>query len=238
MARLDNRAALITGASRGIGRAAALKLADEGAHVIATARSKAALEELDDEVTAAGGEITLVQMDLADRPAMLRLAEAIAGRWGRLDVMIANAGVLGDLTPVAHLDADTWDQVIDTNLSAIWRMIRAFDPLLRQSPSGRAVLMTSSAASNDDLPFWSAYAASKAGLEALGKSWAAETRQTALKINILDPGATATAMFSQAFPGADLNAMRQPMDIVEAFVALAAEDCPWHGQVLRADQLI
>ena len=174
-------------------------------------------------------------MDLNDRPATSKLANAIHERWGRLDVMIANAGVLGVLMPASHLDESIWDEVIDTNLSAIWRMIRVFDPLLRLSPAGRAVLVTSSAAQG--YPFWSAYAASKAGVEALGKCWAGEVATTAMKVNLLHPGGVATSMYATAFPGADLPSMPQPEDIAPAFVALAAEDCRHHGQVLHVREL-
>lgn len=234
----SSRITLVTGASRGIGRAAALALAKAGHHVIATGRTIGALEELDDEITAGGGEATLVQMDLRDRPALMNLATAIQERWGRLDAMIANAGVLGVLTPTSHLDEDVWDEVIDTNLSAVWRMIRVFDGLLQQSSSGRAVVVTSSAAHGAHYPFWSAYSASKAGVEALTQSWAAEVRSSNLKVNLLDPGGVGTSMFGSAFPGANLKDMPQPEDIAPAFVRLAAEDCPYHGEILRASAML
>jgi NAD(P)-dependent dehydrogenase (short-subunit alcohol dehydrogenase family) len=233
---VTDRVALVTGASRGIGRAAALALAAEGIEIVATARTVGGLEELDDAVTAIGGRTTLVPMDLNDRPALAKLANAIHERWGRLDVMIANAGVLGVLMPTSHLDENIWDEVIDTNLSAIWRMIRVFEPLLRLSSAGRAILVTSSAAKG--YPFWSAYAASKAGVEALGKSWADEVETTSLKVNILNPGGVATSMYTAAFPGADLASMPQPEDIASAFVALADKDCPHHGEVLHARELV
>ena len=232
---MTDRVALVTGASRGLGRAAALALAAEGVEIIAVARTIGGLEELDDAITAIGGKATLVQMDLNDRPATSKLANAIHERWGKLDIMIANAGILGVLMPTAHLDEDVWDQVIDVNLSAIWRMIRVFDPLLRLSPAGRAVLVTSSAAQG--YPYWSAYAASKAGVEALGKCWAGEVAQTPLRVNILNPGGVATSMYATAFPGADLPSMPQPEDIAPAFVALAAEDCRHHGEVLHVREL-
>lgn len=234
----EDRIALVTGASRGLGKAAALALAKTGTHIIATARTIGALEELDDEIKAAGGSATLVQMDLGDRPAMANLAQAIHDRWGRLDVMIANAGVLGVLTPASHMDETAWDEVIDTNLSAVWRMIRVFEGLLRASPQGRAVLVTSSAAHGASYPYWSAYSASKAGLEALGQSWAAELTNTTLKVNLLDPGGVATSMYATAFPGVDPKTMPQPEDIAPAFVALASPDCPYHGQVIRASSLL
>ena len=234
----SSRIALVTGASRGIGRAAALALAKTGVHVIATGRTIGALEELDDEITAAGGQCTLVQMDLRDRPALTNLAAAIKERWGHLDIMIANAGVLGVLTPASHLDEEIWDEVIDTNLSAVWRMIRVFDGLLQAAPKGRAVVVTSAAAHGASYPFWSAYSASKAGVEALTQAWAAEVQSTNLKVNLLDPGGVGTSMYGSAFPGANLKEMPQPEDIAPAFVKLAAEDCPYHGQVLRASALV
>lgn len=231
--------ALITGASRGLGKAAALALAKQGFHIIAVARTIGGLEELDDAISQHHqNSTTLVQMDMRDRLAMINLANAITERWGRLDAMIANAGVLGVLTPVSHLDGDIWDEVIDTNLSSAWRMIHAFDDLLKASPHGRAVLVTSAASNAENRPFWSAYSASKAGLEALGQSWAAEAKSTSLKVNMLDPGDVATSMFSAAFPGADLKAMPIPDDIAPAFVALTSKDCPYHGQILKAGDLI
>lgn len=238
MMTTENRIALVTGASRGLGKAAALALAKTGTHIIATARTIGGLEELDDDIKAIGGNATLVQMDLGDRPAMANLAKAIQDRWGRLDVMIANAGVLGVLTPASHMDETVWDEVIDTNLSAIWRMIRVFDGLLRSSAAGRAVLVTSSASHGASYPYWSAYSASKAGLEALGQSWAAEVTDTNLKVNLLDPGGVATSMYATAFPGVDPKAMPQPADIAPAFVALASPECPHHGQIIRSSALL
>ncbi len=235
---MSQRIALVTGASRGLGYAAARALAKDGAHIIATARTVGGLEELDDEIESIGGSATLVPMDLQDRPAMTKLAHAINERWGRLDVMIANAGILGTLTPASHLDEAVWDEVIDTNLSAVWRMIRVFAPLLQQSKAGRAVMVTSSAAKGAAYPFWSAYAASKAGLEALTLSWAAEVAETSLKINLLNPASVATNMYQTAFPGIDPATMPQPSDIAPAFVALAREDCPHHGQIFNASGLI
>ena len=232
---MSGRVALITGASRGLGKAAALLLAEGGVDIVATARTVGALEELDDAIAAIGGKATLVPMDLSDRPAMAKLAKAVHERWGRLDIMVANAGMLGVLTPIAHLDEEVWDQVIDTNLSAIWRMIRVFDPLLRLSDAGRAVLVTSSAAKG--YPFWSAYAASKAGVEAIGKCWARESEKTNLRVNMLDPGGVATDMYGTAHPGADLKAMPQPEDIAPAFAALCSPDCGHNGEVLHARDL-
>ena len=234
----SSRIALVTGASRGIGRAAALALAKTGVHVIATGRTIGALEELDDEITAAGGQCTLVQMDLRDRPALTNLAAAIKERWGRLDIMIANAGVLGVLTPASHLDEDIWDEVMHHLCQRRPCAIRVFDGLLQAAPKGRAVVVTSSAAHGASYPFWSAYSASKAGVEALTQAWAAEVQSTNVKVNLLDPGGVGTSMYGSAFPGANLKEMPQPEDIAPAFVKLAAEDCPYHGEVLRASALV
>lgn len=231
-----DRIALVTGASRGIGRAAALALAREGAHIIATARTQAGLEELDDEIKANGGNATLVTMDVNDRPALPRLAEAIRERWGKLDIIVLNAGILGELTPISHMDEQIWDDVIATNLTAGFRMIHHLDPLFRQSDAGRAVLVTSGAASGR-MPYWSAYAASKAGLDALGKSWAAELINTPHRVNMLSPGRIATQMIGQAFPGIDKSTLPSPDDIANAFVQLCRPDCASQGEILDATSL-
>lgn len=228
---------LISGASRGIGAAAAKAFAAAGGHVIATGRTRGALEELDDAITAEGGSCTLVELELADRPALTRLAAAVAERWGKLDVMVANAGQLGVLTPTSHMDETVWDEVIDTNLSAVWRMIQAFEPLLLQAETPRAVLV-SSGASQAKRPFWSAYAASKAGLNALGKTWAHETSSTALRVSILNPGRVATAMLGTAFPGIKLEEMPQPEDIAPVFLRLADPSWDDHGAIINAADLL
>lgn len=236
MTSCKDRIALVTGASRGIGRAAAKALAGEGAHIIASARTQAGLEELDDEIKAAGGSATLVTMDVNDRPALPRLAEAIRERWGKLDIIVLNAGILGELTPISHMDEQIWDDVIATNLTAVFRMIHHLDPLFRQSDAGRAVLVTSGAASGR-MPYWSAYAASKAGLDALGKSWAAELINTPHRVNMLSPGRIATQMIGQAFPGIDKSTLSSPEDIANAFVQLCRPDCQFQGDIHDAASL-
>ena len=236
MTSCKDRIALVTGASRGIGRAAAKALAGEGAHIIASARTQAGLEELDDEIKAAGGSATLVTMDVNDRPALPRLAEAIRERWGKLDIIVLNAGILGELTPISHMDEQIWDDVIATNLTAVFRMIHHLDPLFRQSDAGRAVLVTSGAASGR-MPYWSAYAASKAGLDALGKSWAAELINTPHRVNMLSPGRIATQMIGQAFPGIDKSTLPCPEDIANAFVQLCRPDCQFQGDIHDAASL-
>ena len=167
---------------------------------------------------------------------MPRLAAAIAERWGRLDGFVANAAILTALTPVGHVTEADWDDNIAVNLTGQWHLIRAFDPLLRAAPAGRAILVTSGAAVGSR-PFWGPYAATKAGLEALGRSWAGESEQTNLRINMINPGGTATGMRASAFPGEDPASLPQPEDIASAFLALLTEDCLWHGAVIDAREL-
>ena len=233
---LSGKLVLVTGATRGIGRAVAVAAASAGAELIITGRTVGALEEVDDEIKAGGGHATIVEMDMKDTAAMPRLAAAIAERWGRLDGLVANAAILTALTPVGHVTPEDWETNIAVNLTGQWHMIRAFDPLLRAAPAGRAILVTSGAAVGSR-PFWGPYAATKAGLEALGRSWAGESEQTSLRINMMNPGGTATTMRASAFPGEDPASLPQPADIASAFLALLAEDCPWHGDVVNAREI-
>jgi NAD(P)-dependent dehydrogenase (short-subunit alcohol dehydrogenase family) len=233
---LSGKLVLVTGATRGIGRAVAMAAASAGAELIITGRTIGALEEVDDEIKAGGGHATIVEMDMKDTAAMPRLAAAIAERWGRLDGLVANAAILTALTPVGHVTPEDWETNIAVNLTGQWHMIRAFDPLLRAAPAGRAILVTSGAAVGSR-PFWAPYAATKAGLEALGRSWAGESEQTSLRINMMNPGGTATIMRASAFPGEDPASLPQPADIAPAFLALLAEDCPWHGEVVNAREI-
>ena len=234
---LAGKLVLVTGASRGIGRAVAIGAAEAGAELIITGRTIGALEEVDDAVTSHGGNATIVELDMKDSAAIPRLAAAIHTRWNRLDGLVANAGMLPALTPVSHLQAEAWDDSIAVNLSAQWHLIRAMDPLLRAAPAGRAILV-SSAAAVGSRPFWGPYAAAKAGLEALGRSWAGESEQTNLRINMLDPGGTATSMRASAFPGEDQRTLPQPADIVPAFISLLAPSCTHHGERLAARDML
>ena len=203
MSRLfEGKIALITGASRGLGRAAALALAKQGCHIIATARTQGGLEELDDEIKAAGSTATLVPLDITDSAGIDRMGAAIYERWKKLDILVGNAGVLGKLTPIAHLDPKVWDEVMAVNVTANYRMLRSMDPLLRMSDAGRAVFVTSGHAQSTPA-YAGSYSVSKAALEALVKTYAAENATTKVRTNLFSPGATRTKMRAQAMPGED-----------------------------------
>lgn len=227
-----DRLALITGASRGIGRAVALGLAKAGAHVIITARSLPGLESLDDEIQTMGGSATLLQLDLRKGDKIDQLGPTIYQRWQKLDILIANAGVLGPLSPLAHVTEDGWTQTIDINLNANWRLIRSLDPLLQRSDAGRAVFVTSGAASGK-YAYWGPYAASKAGLEAMVKTWSHEVENTNVRANLINPGATRTTMRAKAFPGEDPAILPAPEDLVPLFLELASPDCESNGEIVN-----
>jgi NAD(P)-dependent dehydrogenase (short-subunit alcohol dehydrogenase family) len=218
--RLTGRIALVTGASRGIGRAVVLALAEAGAHVVIVARTTGALEELDDEVRARGGAATLVQLDLRKPDRVDALGPSVFQRWGKLDILVANAGVLGPLSPLAHITNDAWADTIEINLNANWRLIRTLDPLLRRSDAGRAIFVSSGAASAKNA-YWGPYAVSKAGLEALVKTYANEIAETPIRANIINPGPIRTAMRAKAFPGEDPMTLATPQDIAPLFLELA-----------------
>jgi NAD(P)-dependent dehydrogenase (short-subunit alcohol dehydrogenase family) len=217
MAALSGRIALITGASRGIGRAAALALAGAGAHVILVARTVGGLEETDDAIQKIGGTATLVPMNLRDFDAIDRLGASIYERWGKLDALLGNAGVLGTLTPLAQITPKGFAEVMEVNVTANWRLIRSMDPLLRQSDAGR-VLFVSSGAAKKHTPYWGAYAVSKAALEMLALTYAAECRDTNLKVNLLNPGPMRTAMRAKAMPGEDPTILPAPEEIAPQIV--------------------
>ncbi len=232
--RLSNRIALITGASRGIGAAVARRFAAEGAQVVLCARTVAGMAEVDDEIrSASGGEAraTLLELDLAKGEDIDRLAPSIAERFGRLDILVANAGLLGTLTPVHQIDPAEWDRVMAVNLTANFRLIRALDPLLRASAAGRAIFVSSGVANGR--AYWGSYAVSKAALETLARTWAKETKKTALRINILRPGKTRTAMRVEAYPGEDPMTLPAPDEITDCFVDLADPACTRHGEVVK-----
>lgn len=224
MNQLNQRIALVTGASRGIGRATALGLAKAGAQVIAVARTKAGLEELDDEILAATGQrATLVPLDLKDGKQIDQLGAILFERFGRLDILVHAAGELGLITPVAHLEPNTWERAVAVNMTSTFRLIRSFDPLFRKSASARAIFV-SSKLGVEPRAFWGAYAATKAGLEALVHCYAQEMETTALRCVIVDPGQMRTKMHATAFPGADPETINPPEMIAPMMVELARGD--------------
>jgi NAD(P)-dependent dehydrogenase (short-subunit alcohol dehydrogenase family) len=231
--RLEGRVALVTGASRGLGAAIAQRFAAEGAELFLVARTIGGLEEVDDAVRAAGSHATLVPLDLADFAALDRLGAALFERHKRLDVFVANAAMLGALTPLAHIEPKEWQRIVDVNLTANWRLIRSLDPLLRASPAGRAIFVTSAKAQKPHA-YWGAYAVAKAGLENLVRIYASEVEQTALKVNLVDPGQLRTAMRAQAYPGENPNLHPLPETVTETFVELADARCARHGESILA----
>lgn len=230
MTPLANRIALVTGASRGIGYHAALAYAKAGAHVYAVARTAGGLEELDDEIRAAGGAATLVPMDLADFAAIDRLGAAIDRRHGRLDILLANAGMLGSLSPLGHVEPASFEKTMAVNVTANWRLIRSFDPLLRASDAGRAIFLSSGAA-HSCRAYWGPYAASKAALEALARVYAAECANTAIRVVIVNPGVARTAMRALAMPGEDPASLPHASAIAPDLVMLAGPAMAENGAI-------
>ena len=227
---LADRIALVTGASRGIGAATALALARAGAHVVAVARTVGGLEELDDQIRNEGGSATLVPLDLKDYAGIDRLGGALHQRYQRLDILIGNAGLLGPLSPLGHVEPKAWDDVIAVNLTANWRLIRAMDPLLRAANAGRAVFITSGVASTARA-YWGPYAISKAALEVLARTYAAETESTAVRVNLFNPGPTRTRMRAQAMPGEDPAKLDKPHQVAEKIAELCAPSFTQTGKL-------
>ncbi|GAA0563959.1 SDR family NAD(P)-dependent oxidoreductase [Rhizomicrobium electricum] len=227
----SGRIALVTGASRGIGRAAAVALAASH-HVICLARTVGGLEETDDLIKAAGGSATLVPLDLRDGAALDRLGASIFERWGKLDAFFANAGVLGALSPLTHLEPKVFDELLAVNVTANWRLIRSLDPLLRASEAGRVLVMSSSVA-RKPRPFWGGYAMSKAAVENLALTYAAECDASNVRVNILNPGGTATAMRAKAMPGEDPSTIPQPEDVAPLVVQMLSPEWEENGAVVN-----
>lgn len=231
--QLAGRIALITGAARGLGAAVAKRFAAEGAHVILVDRLRGGLEDVDDAVRTGGGTATLVPLDLAAPDGIEELGAAVAKRFGRLDVLVGNAAVLGTLGPAHHMDIAVWDRAVAVNLSANWRLIRSFDPLLRESESPRVIFVTCGAARQIN-PYWSAYAATKAGLEMLTMTYAGEVARTKIRVNLVDPGIIRTPLRAEAFPGEKPGNHPPPEAVTDPFVELASASCRRHGERLIA----
>jgi NAD(P)-dependent dehydrogenase (short-subunit alcohol dehydrogenase family) len=229
--RLAGRVALITGASRGIGRAVALRYAQEGATVVLVARTQGALEELDDEIRALGQAAVLVPMDVTDFDKIDQVGAALYERFKRLDILVGNAGALGMLGPMGHIPPDEWDRVVAINLTANWRMLRSFDPLLRQSDAGRVIFVTSLAARRPNA-YWGTYAVTKAALEMMAKVYAIEVEKTAVRVNLLSPGPTRTRMRAEAYPGEDPETLKTPESLAELFVEMALPSFTKNGEVV------
>jgi NAD(P)-dependent dehydrogenase (short-subunit alcohol dehydrogenase family) len=206
---LADRIALVTGASRGIGAATALKVAEAGAHVVAIARTVGGLEEIDDQIRAVGGSATLTPLDLQDLEGIDRLGAALHERYGRLDILVGNAGVLGPVSPLGHVEPKAWDEVMTVNVTANWRLIRSMDPLLKLSDAGRVVFVTSGIV-NNPRAYWGSYAVSKAALQVLARTYAHETVTTSIRVNLFNPGPIRTRMRAQAMPGEDPLTLETP----------------------------
>jgi len=228
--RLKDRIALITGASRGLGKAIALAYAGEGAHVLLLARSLTTLGRVDDEIKAAGGTASLIPLDLADGPAIDALGPSLYERFDRLDILVGNAAILGALSPLPHIASAHWEKVLAVNLTANWRLIRTLDPLLRRSDAGRAIFVTSSVA-RSARAYWAPYSVSKAALETLAKTYANETSGTPIRVNLVDPGAMATRMRAEAYPGEDQATLPPPEAVTDIFVKLAIAENESTGEI-------
>lgn len=227
---MAGRVAVVTGASRGIGRAVALELARHGVHIIAVARTVGALEDLDDGIRAAGSTATLVPLDLKDFDALDRLGAAIYERWGKLDIFVGNAGVLGPISPLGHVEPKAFDEVLAVNVTANWRLLRSLDPLLQRSDAGRVVLVTSGAA-HKCTPYWGPYSISKAALQALALTYAGETATTPIKVMLASPGPLRTIMRAQAMPGEDPRTLRTPEDFAPRVVAMLSPEWSESGRI-------
>jgi NAD(P)-dependent dehydrogenase (short-subunit alcohol dehydrogenase family) len=229
---LDGAVALVTGASRGIGAAAAIELARHGAQVVITARTQGGLEETDDAIRGLGGQATILPLDLREGEQIDAVGPSLYQRFGRLDVLVHNAGALGRLTPVGHILPNDWADVVGVNLTAAWRLIRSTEPLLRQAPSGRAVFVTERRA-REPLAYWGAMGATKAGMEHLVLTWAQEVATMRLRVNLFDPGIVATRMRTQAFPGEDRTQLTKPDAVAPALAALCLPTEERNGALVR-----
>ena len=232
---LSDRIALVTGASRGIGAALALQLAQAGAHIVAVARTVGGLEELDDKIKAAGGSATLVPLDMKDSEGVARLALALKERYGRLDVLVGNAGILRTPTPLGHIEPKDWDEIFAVNVTANWQLMRAFDALLQLSDAGRVVFITSALATLAR-PYFGSYAVSKAALDIMVRTYAAENASTKVRANLFSPGQTRTRMMATAFPGVDPMTLPTPEEVAQNNRAAVPAGVHGNRQAVRIPQ--
>ena len=230
--RLENRIALITGASRGIGAAVAKHFAAEGAHVILIARTIGGLEQIDDEIKSLGGSATLIPCDLNDLDRIDNMGPSLLERFGKLDILIGNAAILGTMTPLTHYKTKSWNEVFDVNVHANWRLMRVAEPLLKLSDAGRAIFVTTSATKNPKA-YWGAYAITKSALETMAKVWASELKNTSVRVNLLSPGPTLTKMRQTAFPGESPSILKTPDTLGHIFLQLASPNCEAHGELIE-----
>jgi NAD(P)-dependent dehydrogenase (short-subunit alcohol dehydrogenase family) len=228
---MKDRLALVTGASRGIGRAAAIALGAAGAHVICIARTVGGLEETDDAIRKKGGTATLVPLNLRDFEAIDRLGATIFERWGKLDAFLGNAGSLGVITPLTHLEPKAFAELVEVNITANWRLIRSLDPLLKRSDAGRVVFITSGAA-RKHTPYWGGYGMAKAALESLALTYAAECEATNVKVNLFSPGPVRTAMRAKAMPGEDPSTLTRPEQVAAEIVELLSPSNTKNGEII------
>jgi len=230
---LTGLVALVAGASRGLGAATAEALANSGAEVLLVARTQGALEEIHDKISAAGGKAVIAPVDLLDGEAQDRLAIGVAERYGRLDILVQTAAILGQLSPISHFTPELFERIIASNLTANWRLIRNFEALLHQSNSGRAIITTCGIAEKGE-PFWAPYAASKSALQAMVACWAREVEHTKLRVNLIDPGVMRTGLRAEAFPGEDPSQLQLPAAVAPLIINLALPTNNSHGEIIKA----
>lgn len=231
--KLNGKIALITGASQGIGAAVAKAYAKAGAHVILIARNKKNLEKVDDEIRSNGGQATLLPLDLQDLDSIDKIGPVIAQRFGKLDIFVGNAGLLGTLMPVHQISTTEFDRVLNVNLSANFRLIKTLDPVLKAADNARVIFVSTGQGVTKGRAYWGTYAISKSALETMAMVYADETRQTNMRVNILDPNTVRTDMRASAKPGEDPQSLPAPEDITDDFLKLAADDCMHHGEIIR-----
>ena len=231
-----SRIALITGATRGIGKEIAMLLAKNKIHVIILGRTLSALDELSDKINAFGGSSTCIQFDLNDLSEISKISQEVKQRWGKLDILISNAAYLHNLTPLSHLSEKDWQISLNTNLSSNWLLIKHFENLLLESEYGRAIFLTSGA-SQGYRPFWGAYAITKAGLDSMVRAWSSEMEETNLSINLYDPGATKTQMRARAYPGENPNILKDPDEIAKDILKICNKNFIKNGERLEFNKV-